>query len=334
MSAAESPPKAFHPGLELLAQHAERWREVHFWFDSPPPLKFLSRAKGNLPLLECLHIIGNWTEECDIFEIAPRLEAVRIQASQATIAGPLKLPWNQLHTLELDVRANGLVDALSLMGQCSSATKFTLRDLSIPSGYDITHIDPPSLAADIHTFTICVDTQRVPHIYSQLLAKIFSKLTFRRASTLHFESNGAWPLPWSQQEFIPFALRSSCLESVTSLTVLHILISEAELLQCLSELPLLKVLSISDPGSWDFVHDDNRTVTNNLLRRLTWSSDSHCLIPRLHEFHCRNNQGPFHTSLTFYAEDWRPALGKKLTAFAKEKKLEFQSTVLEPPFWR
>ncbi|KAJ7470931.1 hypothetical protein FB451DRAFT_1176130 [Mycena latifolia] len=355
---AKDPTHSFLLGFHLLAQYAGQWQQAQFFLDPPPPFSVLSHARGNLPLLESLRIHGNWTDECDIFEIAPRLEAIAIIASGAAIAGPLKLPWAQLRTLDLSVPGADVPAALSLMGRCLRLTKFTLQNLSIPHEYDFTLIDPPEIDSDVQSLRICIttDTQHPPETYGKLLGKLLAKLTLRSVRALNFESDGIWPVPWPGSDYTPFSRRSSCRDNVRALTLLGVQVSSSDLLQCLSDLPLLEALTVADPGVDVFLGDETEViVTDSLLRRLTWTDDSSCLIPYLQEFHCksylrfndsiytkfitsrlqsgRSSQGPFENSLAYYAKDWRPVLGQTLTELMGKKELVFTPYILELPVW-
>jgi hypothetical protein len=81
--------------LELLAQHSQRWRDVHFVV-ADESLELLSGARGSLSLLETLQVdlLANG-KAVDTFAITPCL-------AKATFSGPPgsvpSLPWTQLQS--------------------------------------------------------------------------------------------------------------------------------------------------------------------------------------------------------------------------------------------
>ncbi|KAJ7803176.1 hypothetical protein B0H14DRAFT_2889489 [Mycena olivaceomarginata] len=55
--------------LELIAQHCDRWQAVLFYM-SFASYGFLSSIRGNLPLLECAHIVGDWDDSAQVASMA------------------------------------------------------------------------------------------------------------------------------------------------------------------------------------------------------------------------------------------------------------------------
>jgi hypothetical protein len=127
--------------LELIAQHCDRWQAVLFYV-SFASYGFISSIRGNLPLLECAHIVGDWDDSAQmasmataalgLFAVAPRLVDV-------TYAGPAKalqdLPWKQLQRFEYpDLHHSELSGALSVLQYFPPSMHFELRRLmSLPT---------------------------------------------------------------------------------------------------------------------------------------------------------------------------------------------------------
>lgn len=94
--------------------------------------------------------------------------------------------------------------------------------------------------------------------------------------------DSAWsPLSWAHSEFIALSSRSSFHDHLQILQLLHVAISEGELLPCLSVLGSLQRLAI-----WDHQLPDNHVITNTLLSRRTRTPDSPVLLPHLHALTC------------------------------------------------
>ncbi|KAJ7511348.1 hypothetical protein B0H11DRAFT_1663691, partial [Mycena galericulata] len=83
------------PVLDLLCQHAPRWRDVYFWVaNGSIPLSI--GVKGNVPHLEKLSLPRGRVESMDVFEVAPRL--TRLEFLGRAGANIPKLPWGQLQS--------------------------------------------------------------------------------------------------------------------------------------------------------------------------------------------------------------------------------------------
>jgi hypothetical protein len=121
------------------------------------------------------------------------------------------------------------------------------------------------------------------------LGEIIGVLTLPNLRELLFRSSSPNddPLFWPREQFPAFASRSSLSETLTKLFLYHMVITKDELAECLSETKLLQELFIQDvPGDADFEDEEHILITNSLLQRLAWRSDSSqsCLVPELHAF--------------------------------------------------
>ncbi|KAJ6592854.1 hypothetical protein B0H19DRAFT_1245668 [Mycena capillaripes] len=276
--------------VDALVKHVSRWREVVLCIDLQLYWHPLTGVKGNLPLLETLHIVdsvGPREIDIDIFEVAPRLTNVTFCGEISRI--PI-LPWNQLKSFDyrvIDGVLSDLFGSLFLICRMSADTKFALHLHIVDTAS--TSLPPIVSNVSILSMSLIVDAAT----QSNVAGEIFKALTLPRLKRLEFHRN--WyafklaPL-WDTTQFLAFASRSSLHVNLTELEI-HILITDDELLASLPVLPLLQKLIISDCGGTT----ENILITDNLLRRLTWTADNTCLIPRLHFF--------FITSLFKFTDD-------------------------------
>ncbi|KAJ7177306.1 hypothetical protein C8R43DRAFT_1118309 [Mycena crocata] len=266
--------------LELLAMHSQRWWAVSLWFDHDS-FHLLAGARGKLSLLEVLNISldsGGLTND-DIFCSAPRLRKLTIDAEVPTVPN---LPWEQIRLLFYSpVGESDLSRQLTLLAQLPLDAQFCWAvvpaDVVLVGGI-------PSIVSDVAVMSL------QPIIYGgdeehakKVFVSILDALTLPRLLALELKRQYLEPAPlWDHARFLAFAARSSFAQHLTELQI-HMLMTDAELLQCLETLPLLTVLTISDGDATD----DLIQVTDQLLHRLTWTSDAKtCLAPQLHCFSC------------------------------------------------
>jgi hypothetical protein len=146
-----------------------------------------------------------------------------------------------------------------------------------------------------------------------------------------------FPLSWPHREFLALAHRSSFHAHLKSLGLEAALITVAELLETLSDLPLLQDLIISDHRVLNHGGEEVTLVTNSLLERLTWTPDSTCLVPELSFLSTntllkfddtvlrdfvlsrlkpgRNTEGPFEVEVRWYPEHYRNLDPEIITQF-------------------
>ncbi|KAJ6556635.1 hypothetical protein DFH09DRAFT_1491284 [Mycena vulgaris] len=265
------------PVCEALVKHSRRWRDVHVInFGS---LEHLAGVKGNLPLLEDLHITdhGSFAVDTDFFEVAPRLKNVIFDGLFSRIP---KFPWEQLYWLDYrhsPVEPTDLLRPLSLTHHLSPENRinfFLVVDMNIVLSTTL-----PKIVSDVRTLCFQFVGTNVSWP-TETLGGIFNALTLPSLQQLDLHRQWVGPIPvWEPTPFMEFASRSSLRGNLTTL-VIHILITDEELLQCLAVLPMLTTLIVSDCGG------DGRHIvtTDTLLRRLTWTADDSCLIPSLHFF--------------------------------------------------
>ncbi|KAJ7274934.1 hypothetical protein C8J57DRAFT_1505671 [Mycena rebaudengoi] len=112
----------------------------------------------------------------------------------------------------------------------------------------------------------------------RVLAEIFDNLTLH-AQALSILSTLKNFLQWPHP--LAFFARSSATQRLTILEIPYVVITEEAFVQCLDELPALEQLAVSD-----HVRRPDHLITNSLLRRLAWTADTTCLVPRLHSLQC------------------------------------------------
>ncbi|KAK7057887.1 F-box domain-containing protein [Favolaschia claudopus] len=259
--------------LRLLSQHAPRWYKVHFWSEFQS-MRSIASAKGNLGLLTELKLsqIDEWGE-FDVFELAPSLTNLSI-TSWGTFV--LSIPWNQIKHLRYhNYEANDIVNTLSILrndlprrAQC----KLFMSAIHMDS-----EIDLPPIESDMYGLwlTIKVTAETTA---SALLGAILACLTLHGVKQLGLEgkTSSNSPLSWSQSQFLAFASRSSLHTSLRHLEICRTTITDEELLDCLTILPLLEELLVDDNP-----RAPHTVITDAFLRRLILTPSPSSLVPRL-----------------------------------------------------
>ncbi|KAJ7489101.1 hypothetical protein FB451DRAFT_682673 [Mycena latifolia] len=286
------------PALELLGDHSKRWQTARFNCPASD-LRYLSRVMGNLPQLEDLTLLCWGTPplpvNIDMFEVAPRLRSLYIK-SPNTVRGiwpafaAFPLPF--FHPLHL-VRCSELllrppprqISSMYLMAPLSRTAHFIL-DLLIRTSTPFTvdesiHFQP--VTSEISAFTIEVGGESSPSNVGPTIAKIIGSLTLPALDKLSLFSthSPALLVAWPHAEFLGLSIRSSFPTHLRALQLSHCIITEPELIECLSSLLSLEHLSISD-------HEVLPPITNSLLAQLTLTAATPSLVPQLRRFHCRS----------------------------------------------
>ncbi|KAJ7616756.1 hypothetical protein DFH06DRAFT_1238379 [Mycena polygramma] len=260
--------------LELLSQHAPRWQDVHFGINNG--IQHLASAKGNLPLLKSLGYRTN-LENIDFFEVAPVLTEVIFYGRPQSIG---KLPWRQINRFRYTGdRATYSVAGLSIANSLGMGAVLVLN-------LDLRPIDAqvewPSVESNIGMLTLLLELGASSSDAKRCLGQLFQSFTAPHLRRLQLkpQKKNDTPLDWHQEEFLNFSLRSSLHTHLIALT-LYAIITEEELLQCLSGLPLLEELTVL---SKDDARIGHILITDSLLERLTLHPDCPSLVPRLHLF--------------------------------------------------
>ncbi|KAJ7274960.1 hypothetical protein C8J57DRAFT_1505696 [Mycena rebaudengoi] len=327
--------------LTLLAQHSGRWRRVTLSLRDHN-IQHLSAVKGQLPLLEALTIDGNslgarGPDLFDLFGDAPRLTSLTCTLNDAVQALSTFSGMKQLQHFSLRVKPEQLGAALSFANKLSPSTRFVLR---VHHARSLSPVVAHIQALVLHFTDDDMDRT------SEALGEIFDNLTLN-AQELSIISIFfvAWPL----LESLVFS-RSALSHSLKVLEIPDVVITEDALAQCLGELRALEKLVVSDQKSsyYDIFH---HLITDSLLRRLTWTPDLSCLVPRLNVLRCRtildfdhdvfldfvlsrlepgrNAAGPLNVSLALWDEcecKLRPAVAERLRELQAQKKMVFSLT--------
>ncbi|KAJ7142910.1 hypothetical protein C8R44DRAFT_974394 [Mycena epipterygia] len=283
------------PALELLAAHSERWKTATIICE-PSDLQHLSAVKGRLPCLETLGLWGQLSR-VDIFADAPRLNKLEFGGTPDIVAELALLPLRQLHefSCEESLGLAGLMGvptsecpSLNLMPLMSDAAKFILQLSLMEDSMAFTQATSlPPITSHLSGFSIDVQEGFVPATVGPTIAKIVECLTLPALQEFEIESEEYphFPLPWAHAEFLGLSARSAFHTHLRTLRLYHSVISEPQLLECLSELPALEQLAISDhqlvpPYGGAAEH----LITDTLLTALAQTS----LVPRLRSFECQS----------------------------------------------
>ncbi|KAJ6554985.1 hypothetical protein DFH09DRAFT_1166054 [Mycena vulgaris] len=240
------------PVFELLAQHSGRWWNTTFVCPSRD-LSHFSAVNGRLPRLQTLQI-QTWSVEgplidMHMFEVAPLLTTIRFSSDDPTDL--VRLPLEQLRELHwqyIPLDGQEYTVDTRCMARLAPDTRFTLWDQ-----------DVSALEEFLGGLTLpCLEelemmTEQYPHK----------------------------PIPWPRTAFPALGARSSFSTQLRSLQLYHVLITEADLLDCLASLLSLERLAISDKP---LASADESLITNTLLAALTHSP----LVPRLRSLRCRS----------------------------------------------
>ncbi|KAJ6577892.1 hypothetical protein B0H19DRAFT_1370952 [Mycena capillaripes] len=260
--------------LGLLSQHACRWQHAKILVDRHAA-QYLKNAKGNLQLLKTLDLGSGQLAGIDVFEVAPALTKVIFSGPPDKIAN---LPWPQIREFEYFGRedkasATGFSLARSLATGSVFMFMFSLADID-------TNAQWPMASSNITTLTIPLRVDASPSTAKHVLGQMFQSLTLPYLQELKlFPLNDTLPV-WHQDHFLVFSIRSSLHSHLISLE-LRVLITDEELLRCLSGLPLLRELAIETECK---TRPDHISTTDTLLQGLTWKPDGGSLIPKLKLF--------------------------------------------------
>ncbi|KAF8177468.1 hypothetical protein K438DRAFT_1681424 [Mycena galopus ATCC 62051] len=273
------------PGLELLGRCAARWRTAALYLTGVATPS-LSHAKGHFSRLEYLGLGGEDAKGLDLFETAPILR--RVILSQ--VDGPLpKLPWRQLrhitfHVSQLsDMDEDIIAGRLAILPHCSDQCEFNMDDLQL-SQWNASTSTLVRVQSNIPVLRLTVFDEDEGH--SRLaLGTILGALTLPCLQELHLCSSrpNEHPLLWPRDHFQAFASRSCLLKTLTKLFLYDVVITEEELVECLSEMPALLELFIQDVGG-STSYESRILITDSLLERLVRRPDTSCLAPSMNHF--------------------------------------------------
>ncbi|KAJ7895382.1 hypothetical protein B0H13DRAFT_827426 [Mycena leptocephala] len=258
--------------VDLLSQHARRWQDVHFRADRDSA-SYLASAKGNLHLLKRVHFSTNW-EEMDVFEVAPALTKVSFCGRAENIA---KLPWSQIREFRyIGPKYMGIAlsaSGLSLAQQLGIGATFRFNA-------DLEHLPLtttwPSVSSKVQSLSLELGLNAERWRAKEMIGRIFESLTLPYLQRLRLTPRDDTLPVWNLEQFSAFAQRSILHNHLISLHI-RVIITDKELLHCLSALPMLEELTISERKS----RPDHISITDTFLQGITLKPDGTSLIPRL-----------------------------------------------------
>jgi len=260
--------------LSPLIEHSHRWKQfdVH-----RSVLGHLSTIKNNLPVLETLQIIDGGAHDItvDCFVDAPKLQTLILNGSFYGLAIDLQLPWNQLTVLHFTHTV--LHETLHVLSLCRNVVSCSIKDTQIDDRVSPPHCKLPGLRS------IRLGGQ-IQWPQSHLLHALFSAFTLPSLTAVEMEFLGSvHTVRWSQAQFLSMLERSSCSLETLSLRGIHV--PDAELVECLEHMPLLRKLVL-----WHEEHPTFglvRPISDELLVRLIHHR-SLPLVPELEHLELRN----------------------------------------------
>ncbi|KAJ7263953.1 hypothetical protein C8J57DRAFT_420627 [Mycena rebaudengoi] len=271
--------------VDLLVKHSQRWKTATFTG------RFLGLgrlSKGRFPLLESLqlHLVEIQMAAPatgDLFHVAPKLKRLVISELLLRLARP---HLQQLQTLEcIGVTLPKVTSALSSMAGLSPGTTCRLALQLVWSGSQRRIPYLTSTLSNVGTLSIEFPQPSCAPDVTDILAN----LTLPCLENLTFRSDYFSPLPWPHADFLALSSRSSFHTHLQSLNISDFSIGAAELAECLSALPLVQRLEISD----DHRDGVEPIINNSLLSSLTQQPDLQALLPHLRHLIFRRSRLQF-----------------------------------------
>ncbi|KAJ7093841.1 hypothetical protein B0H15DRAFT_143362 [Mycena belliarum] len=278
-----SPPHA----LELLALSAPRWRTASFALDCTM-FQHLSAVTGNLPQLEFLAITA-LTEDDEVLVDATRYFSSAPLLTQVEFSGPLAavahLPLQQVNLCGFEeVYPQDIAALLKAMASLPlDATLYTQINLAAVRA--ALPLDPEPIESLVGELEIA-SIQDLGDSARDALAVLFGALTLPEMHSLVLTGMPKFhpysPLYWPPLAANAMFQRSESRQTLRSLSLKDVVITEADLLALLAELQALAFLSISDHPHVNG-HAQQLVVTNTILKALTPTAynTSATLLPQL-----------------------------------------------------
>ncbi|KAJ7453193.1 hypothetical protein FB451DRAFT_1520400 [Mycena latifolia] len=296
MDLSDVPDSIVHIALDLVVEHCERWQSVSFFVDMDiTVLQRMRQIRGRLGMLERLEFhfllseMDGVVDDTDlaVFENAPRLHHVHF--GNLDLPPCPKLPWKQLRSFIYQYYGDeDIAASLALLRNVCPETTFELRDFD-PWGLDLPLALPP-LTAKVFSFRIAPCTRRDPHEAVQALGDLLNSLTLPQLCEFSIDrmpNQLRNAIYWPLNQFESLAMRSSFRDTLRSLELRHVIVTEGELFGFLASLASLERLVIADQHNI-YRHPDHILITDALLLGLTRTPNSpdFCLVPRLKYFAC------------------------------------------------
>ncbi|KAK7043355.1 hypothetical protein R3P38DRAFT_2883762 [Favolaschia claudopus] len=247
--------------FNLMGRHAPRWKAASIWGIDEDNV--LQAYMGNFGRLETLSLSGSW-KDVETFQIAPRLRELTYSGSADQLP---KIPWTQIQRCtNIDYFSQtSLSSRLSLLSRLTDAANvklgFYLQTSSIDEALDLNI------------------TSHTQHIQLEVST---TKRSRAAPTACHFLDNLTFPSLMSSPHFLRLATRSGFAQNLIRLVV-HVLVTDTELLRCLEVLPKLQSLSITDCTSPSPGASSGIVITDLLLQGLVFVPGSPSVIaPQLH----------------------------------------------------
>ncbi|KAJ7634422.1 hypothetical protein FB45DRAFT_789564 [Roridomyces roridus] len=291
--------QSYATAVQLLASSSERWKSLTIRYDGIM-VAALSSIEGHLPRLESLFIeFGEGEFEQSALDVFSSTPALQILYFYGLADGFSKFPLRQLTSLTcLTISSVQIPDIVALTPSLRDGASLTLEmfmmDDEVVWELDLEIIPATSSIGELR---IDVDTDQpfAGSIFKDVLGSMFSSLTLPLLETMQLNIPRSSQLyqgsfPWPSQHFLALSQRSSFSSHLLSLFLIDLIVTEAELVECLHGLQALESLSIGDHDK-AYSGTDHHLITDSLLTRLTRTddSDSAVLIPRLRFFTCRSS---------------------------------------------
>ncbi|KAJ7779838.1 hypothetical protein B0H16DRAFT_726827 [Mycena metata] len=197
----------------------------------------------------------------------------------------------------------GAIPAMSLMCHLPPSADFILKLALLDPNFNFHALVLPPITSDIRTLLLGFDGRSFNGAFTltsvgQTAAKTLACLALPHLTLLEIVSEEYPNLTWPQPEFLALAARSSFHSHLLRLHLWHVVITEAELLECLAVRPSLEQLTISDHLAEYNGGTEVQMVTERLFAALTLPAATDStpdadadttppLVPRLTSFGCQ-----------------------------------------------
>ncbi|KAJ6537984.1 hypothetical protein B0H19DRAFT_376324 [Mycena capillaripes] len=274
------------PVLQVLAAHSQRWRKLVCPFSVIYAFAAIGCA---LPRLGILDIEDLSPDELGALDLG-LLPSLR----HLSITGPAprakKLPLEQLNMLKSMAFIPEAPDVLSSISRLPKTAEFRLELVMWTGGQEMLHLHFRPTTTNIFSLYIQLVEEFNPPDSEMVLGCVFASLTLPclRHFELECQEYPRCVISWPHAEFLSLSGRSSLDAHLRSLELYEVDVTEAQLLECLSGLPSLERLAISDHQAMEYGEGLERLlVSDSLLAKLTRTPDTLCLIPRLRSLGCQ-----------------------------------------------
>ncbi|KAJ7200514.1 hypothetical protein GGX14DRAFT_571921 [Mycena pura] len=275
--------------IQELVSHSARWRTVDLTIPVCD-IRHLSAIRGRLPVLENLTLRKCKSDDADsddlkieagqgtidLFKNTPTLKCIIVEGCFIPM---FSFPIKQILYFEcIHFPLSNIAMAFSIMTDISPGTSFRLRMICdiAAQGLEI-----PSVVSRIGNLSLeARNAHPFGEIFEQVTLPSLHELNFPWSASADFLSF------WPHTQFLALAARSSFSENLVSLHLIHVVITEGELLETLSALACLERLSISDQQRLRRSGVDHHLITDSFFITLTRRTTA--LIPALRSIHLQS----------------------------------------------